>query len=189
MSETKKFTIRTFGSTYVDKVIVAETEAQAKALAQWITVPDDQYAGNLETDMTEVEIADSHDELTPINQVDRSYIEKILMKADEGDESIREDLDNLTKAYAFHTDALLGEDYTYVAPSTQMTIKPVAYVELPDDLWNEVSDNSSYGLVLNVDSVIDCERDEPISAAEQKIICLCKQAKARGIGEIIVAYE
>lgn len=187
MSETTKFTVRTFGSTYADKVIEAETEEQAKALAQWISVPDDQYAGNLETDMTEVEIADSHDELTPINETDRAYIEKILMKADEGDESIREDLDNLTKAYASHTDALLGEDYTYVAPSTQMTLMPVAYAELPSEMWETVNDNSSYSLVLNVDHVLSVERDEPISAAEQKIICLCKQAKARGIGDIIVS--
>ena len=189
MSELTKYTVRTFAGTYVDKVIMAESEEQAKALAQWVTVPDDNYLSNIESDMTEVQIADSDDELTPINQADRSYIEKILYKADEGDESIREDLDNLTKAYRAHTNALLGDDYEYKEPSTPMTLMPVAYVSLPDDMWDEVSNNSSYGLVLNVDTVLSIQRDDEISEAEQKIICLCKQAKARGIGDLIVTYD
>ena len=189
MSELTKYTVRAFSSTYVDKVIMAESEEQAKALAQWVTVPDSEYLSNIENDMTEVQIADSDDELTPITQADRSYIEKILFKADEGDESIREDLDNLTKAYRAHTEALLGEDYEYVAPETPLTLMPVAYVSLPDDMWEEVSNNSSYGLVLHVDHVLSVERDDEISEAEKKIISLCKQAKARGIGDLIVTYQ
>ena len=71
-------------------------------------------------------------------------------------------------------------------PVEPLEARQVAYVYPDADVLAIADDNSTFSMVLNVDSVLDCERDEPVPEAEQKLIDICKQAKAQGIGDIII---
>ena len=182
MAERTKWIIRESHTTYVDKVFYTETKEEAIELAKWVSLPDNDFLGNMESDdIINTERADNSDELTPIDAQDRGYIEKMLFKADEGDESIREHLDMITAAYASHIEALGDSE-----PVEPLEARQVAYVYPDADVLAIADDNSTFSMVLNVDSVLDCERDEPVPEAEQKLIDICKQAKAQGIGDIII---
>ena len=81
-------------------------------------------------------------------------------------------------------DALDSEIQT--EPVKPLEARLVAYVYPDADVLAIVDDNSTFSMVLNVDSVIECGRDEPLTGAEQRLIDICKRAKAQGIGDIII---
>ena len=81
-------------------------------------------------------------------------------------------------------DALESEIQT--EPVKPLEARLVAYVGIDDSLEAAADNSSTFSMVLNVDRVLDCERDDPVPEDEQRIIDICKRAKAQGICDIII---
>ena len=69
-----KWKVRQFYGTYSEKVVEAESEEEARQLADCIGWNTDQVLSSCEWTGGEVETADADDELTPITDDDRDTI-------------------------------------------------------------------------------------------------------------------
>ena len=71
-----KFLVRTIYTTFIDKVVRAENEEEAKELAFCISGDQDAYVNNLDNAQTEVEEASDSEELTEITANDQQWIDR-----------------------------------------------------------------------------------------------------------------
>ena len=76
MNEKSKYLVRTIYTTYIDKIVEANNEAEAEQLAFCITGDTSQYERNLDNSQTEVELASSSEELTEITADDQQWIDR-----------------------------------------------------------------------------------------------------------------
>lgn len=76
----------------------------------------------------------------------------------------------------------------------QATILKIGYIfseEVPYDMWEVAAYHEIDGSrLINVENAIDAletKRDEePLSEAEQKLLAICTEAEAKGIGDIVI---
>ena len=48
--------------------------------------------------------------------------------------------------------------------------------------WTGADNN----VIVNVDTVLNCEYDDPPEPGEQKVIDICREAKSQGIEDVII---
>ena len=71
-----RFLVRTIYTTFIDKVVEAENEAEAEQIAHCITGDTDAYQNNLDNAQTEVESVSESEELTEITADDQRWIDR-----------------------------------------------------------------------------------------------------------------
>ena len=76
MNEKSKYLVRTIYTTYIDKIVEADNEAEAEQLAFCITGDTNAYQNNLDNSQTEVERVSDREELTEITANDQQWIDR-----------------------------------------------------------------------------------------------------------------